>query len=176
MKKNYFKFCPKSFGLIEVLISVAIIAMFLGALIGLTASGTKSTLSSENRLQAANLAREGMEMVRQIRDTAYLNGANWRGGASNDLDGVCWGLASGTNNGRRLVYSSPPSACSFNHPYLASGSENITGYKIPFRRQIIIDDIPPVPSNLKKITVIITWAESGVSKNIQMISYLSNWQ
>lgn len=79
------------FSLIEVVISGALIATTIGALFAVSAMGTRLTTLGQDRLIASELAREGIEIVRQVRDANYvsdtqltcLEGAlcgNWRSG------------------------------------------------------------------------------------------------
>jgi len=62
------------FGIIEVLISGVIIIIVLGALVVLARNAINNAQYVQERAQAVNFAQEGMEIVRQIRDTNYIDG------------------------------------------------------------------------------------------------------
>ncbi len=62
----------EGFGLIEVMASVAIITTGLVASLTLLQMLTRATGESGARIVAQNLAREGIELVRHVRDTNWL--------------------------------------------------------------------------------------------------------
>lgn len=70
------KFNSKSlgFGLLEVLISVGILALVTGGVIGLGNISVKNSIISADRTVAYNLAQEGKEALKQIRDTKWVDG------------------------------------------------------------------------------------------------------
>ena len=68
----------KGFGILEVLLAGVIIITMLGALVFVARTTINNTVYSMQKGQAAYLAQEGMEIVRQIRDSNYIDG---RGGS-----------------------------------------------------------------------------------------------
>lgn len=62
------------FGLLEVLLAGVIIITILSALIVVARNSIDNSLLLQQRSQATFLAQEGIEMVRQIRDTNYIDG------------------------------------------------------------------------------------------------------
>ncbi len=62
------------FGLLEVLISTGILAMIVGAAVTLATSSLKNSILGTNRTVASQLAQEGIELARQMRDTSYIDG------------------------------------------------------------------------------------------------------
>ena len=166
------------FGLIEVLISVAIISMFLGGLLAVTASGTKLTISSERRVQAANLARDGMEKVRALRETVWLKDAQ--------EESDCYKL----NKPERkvLVESNPncplPYALdnaneddyeSINKDQESDGLISIGDLdQTSYARIILIEEIDG--GTIRRVTVEVKWKEGTKTKDITAISYLTKWR
>ncbi len=63
----------KAFGLIEVLIASAIIATILGGLVFVGRYTMESSMNTLTRSEALALATEGIEIVRQIRDTNWID-------------------------------------------------------------------------------------------------------
>lgn len=61
-----------AFSLIEVIISGAIIAATVGALFAVASNTTRLTTLGQDQLIASQLAREGLEAVRQIRDNTFV--------------------------------------------------------------------------------------------------------
>lgn len=75
MKKGYFK--TKAQTLIETLVALSIITLVLGAAYGIIIQGFKVARLSLEKTQAYNLAQEGIEQVRYLRDLNYCNGNLW---------------------------------------------------------------------------------------------------
>ncbi len=73
----------KGFSLIEALVAISILMVgILGAFI-LVVRTLASTPVVQARLVAANLAQEGVELVRVLRDTNFVNATDFREGLSN---------------------------------------------------------------------------------------------
>lgn len=64
------------FGLLEVLISVGILALVTGAVIGLGNISVKNSVISADRTIAYNLAQEGQEGLKQIRDSKWVDNSS----------------------------------------------------------------------------------------------------
>ncbi len=69
----------KGFTLIETLVAILILSMTVGALLSLAAGGFYSVRYGRNQIVANNLLQESLEYVRNSRDTAFLQGADWQG-------------------------------------------------------------------------------------------------
>lgn len=70
----------KGFGLIEVLLASLVIITVTLALMYLSRTALSNMVYTEQHSQATYLAQEAIEMVRQARDTNYIDGAsatNW---------------------------------------------------------------------------------------------------
>jgi len=67
----------KGFTLLEVIIAIAILIVGLIGLMVLVSATISASSVSASRLLAANLAQEGIELVRGIRDSNWLQGQAW---------------------------------------------------------------------------------------------------
>ncbi|MCL5795361.1 MAG: hypothetical protein M1338_03305, partial [Patescibacteria group bacterium] len=69
----------KGFGIIEVVVAVSIMIIIVSGAAILEKNAIRNSVIASERTQAYNLAREGIEAVRAIRDTSWINGtgANW---------------------------------------------------------------------------------------------------
>jgi len=65
-----------AFGLVEVLLSGAVIIIILGALVMIARAAFNNDLYLQKRAQAIYLAQGGLEIVRQIRDSNWIDGYN----------------------------------------------------------------------------------------------------
>ena len=86
---NYFKQTKKAFGLVEVLLASTIIITVISSFVFVSQGVLTATGRTADRIQAASLAAEGIEMVRQIRDTSWIDQKNtttWGKWVSSNLD------------------------------------------------------------------------------------------
>ena len=74
---------PRGQGLLEGTLAIGIILIGLGGLLALTLRNVTATTASAQRIVALQLAREGLEVVRGIRDSNWLAGS---GGGSQTWD------------------------------------------------------------------------------------------
>jgi len=65
------KISKKAFSIIEVLVAILIFALWITAVYMLISSSIKSNTYTKNQIIAANLAREELELIRNIRDSNY---------------------------------------------------------------------------------------------------------
>lgn len=69
---------------IEVIVAIGVLLTGIISGLTLTTFTLNSSVASEGRLRAANFAREGIEVVRQIRDSNWLAGNLWFSGILQD--------------------------------------------------------------------------------------------
>lgn len=78
--------------MLEAIIATGIIVTAVSSALTLVSSSINAEKSSEALLGAGNLAREGIEAVRMVRDSNWLAGAQWNlgiaGQAGNDYTGM----------------------------------------------------------------------------------------
>lgn len=155
MKKSASKFGKlinqKGSALMEVLISIFIITMGLTGSAMLIISAIHINSVNEDRIIALNLAREGVEAVRNIRDT------NWMSWSANIRE--CWNFRNDTNDDG--VIDAGDFACSANasgqndYPIGKDDDDNIvTNYIIDydntnFRWVLINENDPPTDYSAK---------------------------
>lgn len=157
--------------LIEALISILIFT--LGIIPVLFTITTARGLSSviRNDLVAANLAQEGVEVVRSIRD------ANWFNGVAYDTNLADCGSA--TCDWRIQWDSTTPLPLSTNPPLqfdLTTGiysytTGNITG----FTRKISISRVGTCNCEIKILSQV-TWPEKRTTRILTVESHLFNWR
>lgn len=67
-------------GILEMIIAIGILTTGLLSTMTLTTASLAATKDGETRLVATNLSREGIEVVRALRDSAWLAGQPWNAG------------------------------------------------------------------------------------------------
>ncbi|HLC44054.1 MAG TPA: hypothetical protein VJK08_02945 [Patescibacteria group bacterium] len=175
----------QGFGLIEVLIASTIIIMTISSLTFVARGALTSTDRTQDRIQAVNLAAEGIEIVRNIRDTNWIDRrpeTDWGNWVGSTFNGV---VAGG-------VYKINYSAGSLNRFNLISvpigaPAENITLLNgAVFTRTIQVDSIVNATSGLMpgsnqsnlqgqayKVTVKVTTPSKA---EINVSEILTNWR
>lgn len=81
--------------LIETIMAIFILTMALTTGLGLTIYAFSNAAVSQNEIVASNLAREGIEVVRMMRDSNWL---------ASDAKGAAWNLTTCSDIGSRLCY------------------------------------------------------------------------
>lgn len=180
----------RGFTLIELVISIVVLSVaVIGAYNAFTTMDIL-TSSSTDRFAAAYLAQEGIEIIRNIRDTNWINSDDWREGLYEA------GVVDCTTNGCQADYktfgetSTPLVAYAGQNLYIDSSGfynyESGTGTK--FRRKIVIVPMqtPDGADDILRVTVTVYWDEKAniFSSNpcaneadcsITAEEYLYNW-
>lgn len=152
--------------IVEILISITIIAIALVSLLSLAVFSLKISNLTEKTLQANNLSEEAVEAVRSFRDRT-----DW------DVDGL-GDKPSGSGN----PYW--PELDTLSNPFewkLTSGLETING----FTRKIILEQVSRSSGsiedtynfvnndpNTRKVIVTVSWDD----KEVEIITYFTNWR
>ena len=182
-----------AFSLIEVVVSVGIFLLLIGALVALGLVNSRNLVISKHRLQAVNLAREGVEKITEVRDTAWLNigvafpDPYWTN-IMTSSGNPCWGLGLTTvppvTSVRVENYTGVAgSGCAFLHRHLTSGTESMTlqtaSDSVTYTRQIQIEGRGP-DGNLnpayRKIIASVSWQDFGTTKTATVVTFLANWK
>jgi prepilin-type N-terminal cleavage/methylation domain-containing protein len=171
------------FTLIETLVSLAIFSVSIVALISVTASGVADTNFVKNKLTASYLAQEGVEMVRNIRDS---NSLSLLGG-----NGIPWAPFTAS------VFSSctPPNGCKIEssaNSLVATICQVTNGYGCqlnydssgfytyasstasPFSRLITVQDALD-GNNEVKVTSTVSWNQGSSPKSVTYSESLFDW-
>lgn len=150
------------------MVAIAIVSLGVVAAIGLISKGLGETNDGRNQVVAALLAQEGVELVRNLRDS------NWIGGTGGSFAGFPSDNAVGTNCA--AYYSSnniicPPVASANNYLKLNSASkfydasDDLTGR---YQRKIIVsyydgagNAIDNAGAETAEITSVVVWGATG---------------
>ena len=73
--------------LVEVMTVMFVLAVGIMGALGLTSANVKNEHKNLTRLIASNLAREGVELARSLRDSNWLKGDLWDTGVGSDSEG-----------------------------------------------------------------------------------------
>lgn len=155
----------KGFTLMELVVAIAVIVIALTTSIALISFSVSSISTGKYRISATILAQEGLEIVRNIRDSNWLKYKravdNWR----DDLGEGDWRVQYDQVN--LLGFSSAPLRINVNGFY-----QYDTGDNTLFERKITIEHID---SNQIKVVSEVTWQEKGRSHVVAAEDRLYNW-
>lgn len=139
MRNKYFK----GQGLLETIVALGILTSGIFAVMSLVIGNLTTERAGTMRVQALNLAREGLEAVKNIRDSNWVAGdTTWNGIIDSDQTAQ---LTFGRNDGTITLDFTPnsideASVYQSDGVYL-QGSEAVGGVKTPFSRLISIQPI-----------------------------------
>lgn len=166
-QSNYFN-SQKGFTLLEVIASIFIITIGIVGILSLITMSISGALISKSKLIASNLNREGIEVVRNIRDSNWIE-------QRTDSD-VLWnqGLSPGEY---RVEYDSQELLSLSGNPALKLSSNGRyqydNGSDSMFHRKISIENIS---SGEIKVICEVTWSQRGRSLNVLAEQRLYNWK
>ncbi len=157
------------FSLVEVLLVVAIFAIAFVAVYGFYSSTMKFNVENRYEVVASNLAQEGIEIMRNVRDENILNGRNINSGLS---AGLCYPhIDSGGNTSCQTGISKKTTTT--NGWY--ENCSNDSCVSTPFSRQCQI-----VSSSVEQINITceVSWASfvNGQIRKVSINSILTDWQ
>ena len=158
------------FTLLEVLFSLFTMVAVIIAVFSLVQQTTSFLPLSGQRLIASYLAQEGIEIVRNLRDTNKIKGDDWLTGLT------------GCVSGCEADYSSQ-SLASWTGRYLLNNNSfyNYTvGQTTNFQRKIILTtadalENPDPDTDILKIEVQVFWHEKGRTHSFLTTEKLYNW-
>lgn len=157
----------KGFTLLEVIIAIFIITIGITGAVNLINYSISNTIVSRSQVVAVNLAQEGLEVVRAIRDTNWLEDAVWNDG----LDAGNWRVQYDSVELLSLD-SNPPlkmldSGGVFVYRYSSLGTDSL------FRRKVSITTISATEI---QVTSEVTWSERGRSFLVSAEERLYDWK
>jgi len=162
----------KSFTLIEVITAIFLITVGIAGVSGLISQLITSSTVSSQKLIAAYLAQEGIEIVRNIRDTNLLEGDTWDEGLN----------TAECQNGCEADYTFANQTDPFLPAFGAGRFLNIAGNRFYsysagiqtiFKRKITITK---PQDNILETRVQISWQEKGRSHQLTAQENLYNWR
>lgn len=166
----------KGFLLIELIVAVFVIVVGILSVYFVISQSISKIHESSLRLTAAYLAQEGMEIVRNIRDTNFKGGENWDEGLGADL-------AAGEYKEYEADYDDSSlerldcSSCGYEDlQFLNIDNEGFYNYEsgdpTSFKREI---EIEKISDDELKVSVEVLWKYKGKENSITVTEILHNW-
>lgn len=164
---NFYIFDYKGFTLIEVLAATLVILLGAGALLALLTQTTSFETEPASQLIASYLAHEGIEIVRNIRDTNFLiihksRRGNWTDG----LTGCSAGCEADYNDSALTPYTGQFLKIDEGFYTYDAGTSTI------FTRKIIVT---PQGPDVLDVESQVSWIERGRTHQVKSATKLYNW-
>ena len=147
------------FTLIEVLVAVFIIGAGLAGSLSLISQNVFFIQVNSSQLIATYLAQEGVEIVKNIRDTNFLKGENWDSGLVS-----CGGGCQASYDDEMLFLKNED--LKINNFYQHEG-----GTSTFFKRKIIVE----VYGDLMEVAVKVSWVERGRDYEVVVRENVYKW-
>lgn len=160
----------KGFSLLEVILVMFIVSMTFTGIYVVLSKNSQHEKDNRYSLIAANLAQEGIEIIRNKRDENLLAGDPMNDSLANGTCYPHWDGSTPSCNGNRGVEVELDS----NDIYRNCSSGGCTGNGTIFERTCEIDG----DSVEMLVSCEVEWESPSldITKNIEIRSYLSNWQ
>ncbi len=158
------------FTLIETIVATGLIVVGLVAALALITSSLSYVSDIQNRLVAANLAAEGIEVVRNIRDNNWIQNRAWNYGISTGVFQTYYNSTALTT----LVGSGDPLKLDANGFY----NYEPFGVTTLYTRKIYITNGPTADLSTNEMRVIstVTWQKKGATYTSSAEDHLFNWK
>ena len=186
------------FTLVETLIAIAIFSLSIIALMSVLATGITDTSYAKNKVIASYLAEEGIEYIKNMRDTYVTYSATPAQGWTNfklkifqqphcqGVSGIGCSFIDTLNaydlpslqSSMSFLSCGSGNACSLYY-YSSSGKYSysylVSGVDSGFTRKIMATESTNNPFELK-ITSIVSWSKNSISYNVTFSDNLLRWK
>jgi len=165
------KLAQSGFSLLEVITILFIVSIGMVGILSLIVQNIQTERVNRGNLIACQLAQEGLELIREVRDN------NWR-------DGVDWLTNLGEGN-YRIDYSmaTPTPITTTDEAVLlledgfyrtyATGDPESPLLETEFYRVINLDSLS---SDSEQVSSVVSWSDRGHAYNCSLLTVLYNWR
>lgn len=169
------------FTLLEMLFAVIIFSFALISLMGIASKGVIATATARDQLTAEYLAEEGLEVVRNLRDSNFLGyAANtpWLTIIDQCLESSPCDVVYSTSSGQPTLTVCSSGQCDVlteGEGVFKSPNDGGVGENTTFSREIYVDKTG-LPENQRKVVSTVHWNQKAFKRSFTTTTYISNWQ
>ncbi len=157
--------------MIESIVAASLVVVGILGIMSLLINSAHTSASATNRLTAAYLASEGIEVVKNILDTEYLEGQSF---AHDFTPGTTYSLSYDSVSPLLAVGTSTPVQITPAHFFCDSLDPGCTGTGTIFNRAVYIGNSGN--SAVLDVQSIISWTENGASKTFTLEDKFTDWR
>lgn len=175
---QYLSHNRKGFTLIETLFAILIFSAALISLMTIAGRGISATNTAREQIVAHYLAQEGLEVVRNVRDTSVLNGSAWDAGFSACTETVpCQVMYGNPQVAAPTLITPCPYACqvgAVNGAFVDADAANLSPYtRFVYAVPGHTDDNGAVDEY--RIVSKAVWASKTIDRSIVLQTILKRW-
>jgi type II secretory pathway pseudopilin PulG len=169
----------RGFTLVEALVAIMIFTSSILALVVLTGDSIGNVNYVKSKITANYLAQEGLEYIRNVRDTAILEAGGWTG-VETALT-YCFVDEDGDGSCQIDVFNGSIAPCDGSCDKLlwddSSGFSYSAGDETIFTRTIFIENLNPLEDGNEELKVVseVAWEKNNKEHSTTMTAYLKNW-
>lgn len=159
--------------MVELILTIVIMSFGVIGIYSAFSSTISASYNISSRLTAAYLTQEGIEIIRNMRDTNFLKNQTWSEGLLGCLNGCQGDYKTGT------AAQGAANQLSLYNPavFLRLNNDGFYGYDsgapTRFTRRITINFIS---TNTLEVNVTVFWDYNGKSFNFNANEYIYNWR
>lgn len=179
------------FTLVETLVAISILLIAVAGPISLIGDSLHKIYYAKDEALAVNLAQEGVELVRQVRDSNMLNIASsgsWLAGLNDGtyvadtgsfVSSIGLGSYAGNGGGRVSPIQSCTGSCASPQPVYYDATTGLyrqgtVSTKTQFTRTVTISSTG-LPANERKVTSTVNWQTGGSAGTVSASEYIFSW-
>lgn len=165
----------KAFTLIEVVMAVTLMVIILVAVAGMVLLTLFANQRNLHTVQAVGLAQEGLEVMRYMRDSNWLQNYGWDQGAT------IWGDDATLSLGNeKTLYIEEDVSCppcfTFSPNEETVTFENGINFTRSLTLQEALDEEGFPIEDMVEVVATVMWRDRTVEKTVELSTYLSNWK
>ena len=165
------KITKRGFTIIEAIVAIFVITTGIVGVLALVTQTISSATYSSNKLIAAYLAQEGIEIVRNVRDANWLSDASWGTGLT-DCSSVSPCQAD-YNDQALSGYTNSP----LNFETISGYYGYDSGTSTKFKRKITITSANDPDGNpILNVFVLVEWQEKDKPQKVEVRENLYDWK
>lgn len=169
----------KAFTLVETVIGITFVTIVLTSVAGLVLMTMTVNQRNIHDVQAMALAQEGIEVMRHVRDSNWLQNYSWDGGSSEWRSGF---ELQEDDAGALLTLYLTENGCMHKWCFSASSSDGVVTNQSGFDFDRVIEVVPVldgegmIVEGAAEVTCRVQWNDYGVPRSYELSTYLTDWQ
>ena len=158
-----------AFTLIETVIGITLITVVLAAVTGLILTTLLANSRNLHTVQASFFAQEGVEVMRHVRDSNWLQNYSWDGGSAE------WNYDFDVAIGDSVTLYLKDQGCAHEWCFSMSSADGVVtnGNGFEFQRGVTVD---VVAAGTAEVTALVEWDDKGVAREYELSTYLTDWK